>query len=39
MHSNEQHMVEADAIKSVLQRKDALNFVGLDHRREQVANV
>src|SRR5580765_6211577 len=36
--SNQQHMVEADTIKRVLECEDSLNFVRLDHRRKQVTN-
>src|SRR5688572_12503077 len=31
-------MVEADAVEAVFQRKNALNFVSLDHREEHVSD-
>ena len=36
--ANEDHVVEADAVVRVLERRDALDLVRLDHRGQQVAH-
>ena len=36
--SNQQHVIEADAVEAVIQREHALNLVRLDHRREHVGH-
>src|SRR3989442_10823746 len=35
---DEKHMIQTDAIKAIFQRQDSLDFVRLDHRRENVSN-
>ena len=37
-HLHQQHVIEADAIKAVFQRQDALDFVSFDHGREHVTH-
>ena len=35
--AHEQHMIQADAVKTVFQRQNALDLVRFDHRSEHVA--
>src|SRR3954471_19260222 len=37
-NAHEQHVIEADPIEAVLQRRDALDLVRLDHRSQHIAN-
>ena len=38
-HADQQHVIESDAVEGVFQGEDALDFVGLDHGRQHVADA
>jgi hypothetical protein len=36
---DQHHVIQTDAIEAVLERQDALDLVGLDHRFEHLAHL